>query len=114
MVFVSPQLAHLVPVKSHSPSMSGSQSLHDQSAKGMSAFQEGLVSHRPEMPRQNSDPTSETPTPPPRVTSREEKFERSSWLRQEDDIPPKVRIRQYDKGGPNQGLRNIRGSKILP
>ncbi|KAJ8357083.1 hypothetical protein SKAU_G00198770 [Synaphobranchus kaupii] len=87
---VESQMAHLIPVKSHSPSMTGSQSLHDQSAKGVSAFQEGLASHRPEMPRQNSDPTSETPAPPPRVTSREEKFERGSWLRQEDDIPPKV------------------------
>ncbi|XP_036409867.1 TRAF2 and NCK interacting kinase a isoform X4 [Megalops cyprinoides] len=87
---VEPQMAHLVPVKSHSPSMTGSQSLHDQSDKGVSAFREGLVSHRPEMPRQNSDPTSETPTPPPRVASREDKFDRSSWLRQDDDIPPKV------------------------
>ncbi|KAG7457127.1 hypothetical protein MATL_G00243200 [Megalops atlanticus] len=86
----SAQMAHLVPVKSHSPSMTGSQSLHDQSDKGVSAFREGLVSHRPEMPRQNSDPTSETPTPPPRVASREDKFDRSSWLRQDDDIPPKV------------------------
>uniref|UniRef100_A0A671T4T0 non-specific serine/threonine protein kinase n=1 Tax=Sinocyclocheilus anshuiensis TaxID=1608454 RepID=A0A671T4T0_9TELE len=85
-------MAHLVPVRSHSSSLSVSQSLHDQSAKGVSAFQESLVSHRPEMPRQNSDPTSEMPPPAPRMASREEKPERSSpWL-MEDDLPPKVRI----------------------
>ncbi|KAK7163052.1 hypothetical protein R3I93_007178 [Phoxinus phoxinus] len=87
---VEPQMAHLVPVRSHSSSLSVSQSLHDQSAKGVSAFQESLVSHRPEMPRQNSDPTSEMPPPAPRMASREEKPDRSSpWLR-EDDVPPKV------------------------
>ncbi|XP_016128725.1 TRAF2 and NCK-interacting protein kinase-like [Sinocyclocheilus grahami] len=87
---VEPQMAHLVPVRSHSSSLSVSQSLHDQSAKGVSAFQESLVSHRPEMPRQNSDPTSEMPPPAPRMASREEKPERSSpWL-MEDDIPPKL------------------------
>uniref|UniRef100_A0A8C9VPN7 non-specific serine/threonine protein kinase n=1 Tax=Scleropages formosus TaxID=113540 RepID=A0A8C9VPN7_SCLFO len=82
-------MAHLVPVKSHSSSMTGSQSLHEQSTQAISAFQEGLVPHRPTIPRQNSDPTSETPLPPPRVASRDDKFDRSSWLRQEDDIPPK-------------------------
>ncbi|OWK06013.1 hypothetical protein Celaphus_00012496, partial [Cervus elaphus hippelaphus] len=35
---------------------------------------------------QNSDPTSENPPLPTRI----EKFDRSSWLRQEEDIPPKV------------------------
>uniref|UniRef100_A0A673MKQ3 non-specific serine/threonine protein kinase n=1 Tax=Sinocyclocheilus rhinocerous TaxID=307959 RepID=A0A673MKQ3_9TELE len=89
---VEPQMAHLVSVKSHGSSMTGSQSLHDQSSQGVSAFQEGLSPHRPPMPRQNSDPTSETPAPPPRITSRDEKFDRSSWLRQEDDVPPKVII----------------------
>lgn len=83
-------MAHLVSVKSHGSSMTGSQSLHDQSSQGVSAFQEGLSPHRPPMPRQNSDPTSETPAPPPRITSRDDKFDRSSWLRQEDDVPPKV------------------------
>ncbi|XP_077084326.1 TRAF2 and NCK interacting kinase a isoform X5 [Siphateles boraxobius] len=87
---VEPQMAHLVPVRSHSSSLSVSQSLHDQSAKGVSAFQESPVSHRPEMPRQNSDPTSEMPPPAPRMASREEKPDRSSpWLR-EEDVPPKV------------------------
>ncbi|XP_051969531.1 TRAF2 and NCK-interacting protein kinase-like isoform X5 [Xyrauchen texanus] len=87
---VEPQMAHLVSVKSHGSSMTGSQSLHDQSSQGVSAFQEGLSPHRPPMPRQNSDPTSETPAPPPRITSRDDKFDQSSWLRQEDDVPPKV------------------------
>ncbi|XP_073482320.1 TRAF2 and NCK-interacting protein kinase isoform X17 [Aquarana catesbeiana] len=80
------QLPLLVSVKTPGPSLSASQSLHEQSAKGMSAFQEGIISHRPEMPRQNSDPTSENPPLPPRI----EKFDRSSWLRQEEDLPPKV------------------------
>uniref|UniRef100_A0A8C1W322 non-specific serine/threonine protein kinase n=1 Tax=Cyprinus carpio TaxID=7962 RepID=A0A8C1W322_CYPCA len=84
------EMAHLVPVRSHSSSLSVSQSLHDQPAKGVSAFQESLVSHRPEMPRQNSDPTSEMPPPAPRMASREEKPDRSSpWL-MEEDLPPKV------------------------
>ncbi|XP_060755658.1 TRAF2 and NCK interacting kinase b isoform X2 [Neoarius graeffei] len=87
---VEPQMAHLVSVKSHGSSMTGSQSLHDQSSQGVSAFQESLSPHRPPMPRQNSDPTSETPMPPPRITSRDDKFDRSSWLRQEEDVPPKV------------------------
>ncbi|XP_058846118.1 TRAF2 and NCK-interacting protein kinase-like isoform X2 [Acipenser ruthenus] len=89
---VEPQMAHLVPLKSHGSAMSGSQSLHDQSAKGVSAFQEGIVSHRTEMPRQNSDPTSETPPLPPRIISsgRDEMFDHSAWLRQEEDLPPKV------------------------
>ncbi|KAG9328424.1 hypothetical protein JZ751_014004 [Albula glossodonta] len=119
------QMAHLVPVKSHSPSMTGSPSLHDQSSKGVSAFQESLASHRPEMPRQNSDPTSETPPPPPRVASRDDKFDRSSWLRQEDDIPPKVPqrttsispalVRKHSPGnggglGPRAGSQLIRAS----
>ncbi|KYO23565.1 mitogen-activated protein kinase kinase kinase kinase 4 isoform A [Alligator mississippiensis] len=85
---VDPQIPHLVTVKSQGSSLSGSQSLHEQPAKGMAGFQEALTvtSHRTEMPRQNSDPTSENPPLPPRV----EKFDRSSWLRQEEDIPPKV------------------------
>uniref|UniRef100_A0A8C9NE26 non-specific serine/threonine protein kinase n=1 Tax=Serinus canaria TaxID=9135 RepID=A0A8C9NE26_SERCA len=81
-------IPHLVTVKSQGSSLSGSQSLHEQPAKGLAGFQEALTvtSHRTEMPRQNSDPTSENPPLPPRI----EKFDRSSWLRQEEDIPPKV------------------------
>jgi len=77
-------------VKSQGSSLSGSQSLHEQPAKGLAGFQEALTvtSHRTEMPRQNSDPTSENPPLPPRI----EKFDRSSWLRQEEDIPPKVTL----------------------
>lgn len=91
LTMVSLQMAHLVPVRSHSSSLSVSQTVHDQPSKGVSTFQENLKSHRPEMPRQNSDPTSEMPPPAPRVPSREEKFDRGSpWLRQED-LPPKVR-----------------------
>ncbi|XP_032081564.1 TRAF2 and NCK-interacting protein kinase [Thamnophis elegans] len=85
---VDPQIPHLVSVKSQGPSLPASQSLHEQPTKGMAGLQEALTvtSHRTEMPRQNSDPTSEKPPLPPRV----EKFDRSSWLRQEEDIPPKV------------------------
>uniref|UniRef100_A0A8D0EE49 non-specific serine/threonine protein kinase n=1 Tax=Salvator merianae TaxID=96440 RepID=A0A8D0EE49_SALMN len=85
---VDPQIPHLVSVKSQGPSLPASQSLHEQPTKGMAGFQEALTvtSHRTEMPRQNSDPTSENPPLPSRV----EKFDRSSWLRQEEDIPPKV------------------------
>uniref|UniRef100_A0A8C9VP17 non-specific serine/threonine protein kinase n=1 Tax=Scleropages formosus TaxID=113540 RepID=A0A8C9VP17_SCLFO len=52
------------------------------------ACSQSVDNHRHFFP--NSDPTSETPLPPPRVASRDDKFDRSSWLRQEDDIPPKV------------------------
>uniref|UniRef100_A0A8D3D8A5 non-specific serine/threonine protein kinase n=1 Tax=Scophthalmus maximus TaxID=52904 RepID=A0A8D3D8A5_SCOMX len=47
---------------------------------------------RPPMPRQNSDPTSDTPPPPPlsRLAPPLDKLDRSSWLRQDDDMPPKV------------------------
>uniref|UniRef100_A0A4X2L4H1 non-specific serine/threonine protein kinase n=1 Tax=Vombatus ursinus TaxID=29139 RepID=A0A4X2L4H1_VOMUR len=82
------EIPHLVTVKSQGPSLSASQSVHEQPTKGIAGFQEALTvtSHRAEMPRQNSDPTSENPPLPPRI----EKFDRSSWLRQEEDIPPKV------------------------
>uniref|UniRef100_A0A8C3GCA8 non-specific serine/threonine protein kinase n=1 Tax=Cyclopterus lumpus TaxID=8103 RepID=A0A8C3GCA8_CYCLU len=81
------QMAHLVPVKTHSGSMSGSQSLQDQTG---SALSEGLSvgSPRPEMPRQNSDPTSDTPGPP-----LDRDRDRTAWLR-EEDLPPKVRERK--------------------
>ncbi|XP_048844518.1 LOW QUALITY PROTEIN: TRAF2 and NCK-interacting protein kinase-like [Brienomyrus brachyistius] len=81
-----PQMIHLVPMKSHSVSLSPSQSLHEQSV----SFPEvqSFPAARPSPPELG--PTSETPMPPPRVTSREDKFDRSSWLRQDEDIPPKV------------------------
>ncbi|KAM7132783.1 TRAF2 and NCK-interacting protein kinase isoform 12-T12 [Molossus nigricans] len=82
------EIPHLVAVKSPGPALTASQSVHEQPTKGLSGFQEALnvTSHRVEMPRQNSDPTSENPPLPTRI----EKFDRSSWLRQEEDIPPKV------------------------
>uniref|UniRef100_A0A4W4HDM0 non-specific serine/threonine protein kinase n=1 Tax=Electrophorus electricus TaxID=8005 RepID=A0A4W4HDM0_ELEEL len=117
------EMAHLVSVKSHGSSMTGSQSLHDQSSQGVSAFQESLSPHRPPMPRQNSDPTSETPLPPPRVTSREEKFDRSSWLRQEEEVPPKVPqrttsispalVRKNSPGNGPGGLGPRAGSHLI-
>ncbi|XP_063075079.1 TRAF2 and NCK interacting kinase a isoform X2 [Engraulis encrasicolus] len=113
---IETQMAHLVPVKSHSPTMTGSQSLHDQSPKGVAGFQEGPPAHRPEMPpRQNSDPTSETPAAA--MPSRSgEKLERGSWLR-EEDIPPKVPQRTISispalvrKNSPGNGA----GSGLAP
>ena len=70
--------------------MSGSQSLQDQTGSALGEVT-AMGSPRPEMPpRQNSDPTSDTPTPPPRVASREER-DRTAWLR-EEAMPPKVRV----------------------
>ncbi|KAM6160158.1 TRAF2 and NCK-interacting protein kinase isoform 7-T7 [Erethizon dorsatum] len=82
------EIPQLVAVKSQGPALTASQSVHEQPTKGLSGFQEALnvTSHRVEIPRQNSDPTSENPPLPTRI----EKFDRSSWLRQEEDIPPKV------------------------
>uniref|UniRef100_A0A8D3EGA6 non-specific serine/threonine protein kinase n=1 Tax=Scophthalmus maximus TaxID=52904 RepID=A0A8D3EGA6_SCOMX len=76
-------MAHLVPVKTHSSSMSGSQSLQDQTG---SVLSEGVSvgSPRPEMPRQNSDPTSDTPGP-----QLHRDRDRTAWLR-EEDAPPKL------------------------
>ncbi|XP_059847695.1 traf2 and NCK-interacting protein kinase-like isoform X2 [Hypanus sabinus] len=105
------QVAHLIPVKPHGTTMTGSQSLHEQPTKGMSsAFhsQEGLKSHRAEMPRQNSDPTSETPPLPPRLGSREEKY-LGGWLKQDDDTPPKVPQRTTSIS-PAPGRKNSPGN----
>lgn len=87
-------MAHLVPVKTHSGSMSGSQSLQEQPGTALSeAISTG--SPRPEMPRQNSDPTSDAPGAPMSAAGREERDrdrerDRTTWLR-EEDLPPKVR-----------------------
>ncbi|XP_040056486.2 TRAF2 and NCK-interacting protein kinase isoform X23 [Gasterosteus aculeatus] len=113
---IEPQMAHLIPVKTHSASMSGSQSLQDQTG---SALSEGLSvgSPRPEMPRQNSDPTSDTPGPPQRTAGRDERErdrdkdrDRTAWLR-EEDLPPKVPQRTTSispalvrKNSPNGGV----------
>lgn len=95
------QMAHLVPVKTHTSSMSGSQSLQDQTGSALSESV-SVGSPRPEMPRQNSDPTSDTPGPPLRITGREERDrdrdrdrDRTAWLR-EEDMPPKVRELQTE------------------
>uniref|UniRef100_UPI00398E731E traf2 and NCK-interacting protein kinase-like isoform X3 n=1 Tax=Pristiophorus japonicus TaxID=55135 RepID=UPI00398E731E len=106
------QVAHLVPLKPHGTSMTGSQSLHEQPTKTMSsAFhsQEGLVSHRGEMSRQNSDPTSEIPPLPPRIGSRDEKCGGSAWHRQEEDTPPKVPQRTTSIS-PAPGRKNSPGN----
>lgn len=83
-------MAHLVQVKSHG--LSGSQSLYDP--HGVSSSAASPSPSRPPMPRQNSDPTSDTPPAPPLPLSRLapplDKLDRSSWLRQDDDLPPKV------------------------
>ncbi|XP_056155570.1 TRAF2 and NCK interacting kinase b [Lampris incognitus] len=105
---VEPQMAHLVQVRTHG--LSGSQSLYDP--HGVSS------PSRPPMPRQNSDPTSDTPPPPPlpRLAPPLDKLDRSSWLRPDDDTPPKVPqrttsispalVRKNSPGnGPGLGLR---------
>ncbi|XP_070842502.1 TRAF2 and NCK interacting kinase b isoform X8 [Chaetodon trifascialis] len=120
---VEPQMAHLVQVKSHG--LSGSQSLYDP--HGVSSSSASPSPSRPPMPRQNSDPTSDTPPPPPlsRLAPPLDKLDRSSWLRQDDDIPPKVPqrttsispalVRKHSPGngpglGPRAGAHLIRAS----
>uniref|UniRef100_A0A668ANV6 non-specific serine/threonine protein kinase n=1 Tax=Myripristis murdjan TaxID=586833 RepID=A0A668ANV6_9TELE len=90
---VEPQMAHLVQVKTHG--LSGSQSLYDPHGVSSSSSASPSPS-RPPMPRQNSDPTSDTPPPPPlpRLAPPLDKLDRSSWLRQDDDLPPKVSVPQ--------------------
>ncbi|KAM9786970.1 TRAF2 and NCK interacting kinase a isoform 4-T4 [Syngnathus typhle] len=83
---VEPQMAHLVPVKTHSSSMSGSQSLQDQTGGALS---EGMVL-RPDIPRQNSDPTSDIQSPPLCIAERD----RDRSRRREEDLPPKLRESQ--------------------
>uniref|UniRef100_A0A7N8XBX2 non-specific serine/threonine protein kinase n=1 Tax=Mastacembelus armatus TaxID=205130 RepID=A0A7N8XBX2_9TELE len=85
---VEPQMAHLVQMRSHG--LSGSQSLYDP--HGVSSSSVTPSPSRPPMPRQNSDPTSDTPPPLPlsRLAPPLDKLDRSSWLRQDEDTPPKV------------------------
>ncbi|XP_028288097.1 TRAF2 and NCK-interacting protein kinase-like isoform X2 [Parambassis ranga] len=120
---MEPQMAHLVQVKSHG--LSGSQSLYDP--HGVSSSSASPSPSRPPMPRQNSDPTSDTPPPPPlsRLAPPLDKLDRSSWLRQDDDMPPKVPqrttsispalVRKNSPGngpglGPRAGAHLIRAS----
>ncbi|XP_071369094.1 TRAF2 and NCK interacting kinase b, partial [Centroberyx affinis] len=121
---VEPQMAHLVQVKTHG--LSGSQSLYDPHGVSSSSSASPSPS-RPPMPRQNSDPTSDTPPPPPlpRLAPPLDKLDRSSWLRQDDDMPPKVPqrttsispalVRKNSPGngpglGPRAGAHLIRAS----
>ncbi|XP_075873741.1 TRAF2 and NCK interacting kinase a isoform X7 [Nelusetta ayraudi] len=125
---VEPQMAHLVPVKTHSSSMSGSQSLQEQTGSALSESV-GLASPRPDMPRQNSDPTSETPGAPQRPSGREERDrerererDRTAWLR-EEDLPPKVPqrttsispalVRKNSPNGGGVGLGPRTGSQLI-
>ncbi|XP_067108293.1 LOW QUALITY PROTEIN: TRAF2 and NCK interacting kinase b [Osmerus mordax] len=116
---IEPQMAHLVQVKSHG--LSGSQSLHDpQGGGGLSPSPS-----RPPMPRQNSDPTSDTPALPPRLVPPHDKLDRNPWVRHDDDLPPKVPqrttsispalVRKTSPGngpglGPRTGAHLIRAS----
>ncbi|XP_062415260.1 TRAF2 and NCK interacting kinase b isoform X14 [Pungitius pungitius] len=119
---IEPQMAHLVQVRSHG--LSGSQSLYDPHGVSSSA---SPSPSRPPMPRQNSDPTSDTPPPPSltRLAPPLDKLDRSSWLRQDDDMPPKVPqrttsispalVRKHSPGngpglGPRPGAHLIRAS----
>uniref|UniRef100_H3CG42 non-specific serine/threonine protein kinase n=1 Tax=Tetraodon nigroviridis TaxID=99883 RepID=H3CG42_TETNG len=98
-------MAHLVPVKTHSGSMSGSQWLQEQGGTALKR-----APPRPEMPRQNSDPTSDAPGAP---------MDRTAWLR-EEDLPPKVPQRTTSispalvrKNSPNGGGGPRTGSQII-
>ncbi|KAK7878186.1 hypothetical protein WMY93_031183 [Mugilogobius chulae] len=114
---VEPQMAHLVQVKSHG--LSGSQSLYDP--HGVSSSSTSVSPSRPPMPRQNSDPTSDTPPVPPLSRLAPP----LDWLRQDDDTPPKVPqrttsispalVRKHSPGngpglGPRPGAHLIRAS----
>ncbi|XP_016533184.1 TRAF2 and NCK interacting kinase a isoform X10 [Poecilia formosa] len=107
---IEPQMAHLIPVKAHSGSMSGSPSLQDQTGSAQSEGA-GVASPKPETPRQNSDPSSDTPEPQQHTSSREERDrDRTAWLR-EEDIPPRVPQRTTSispalvrKNSPNGGV----------
>ncbi|XP_068160226.1 TRAF2 and NCK interacting kinase b isoform X3 [Antennarius striatus] len=118
---LEPQMAHLVQVKTHG--LSGSQSLFDP--HGVSSASPSPS--RPPMPRQNSDPTSDTPPAPPlsRLAPPLDKLERGAWLRPDDDVPPKVPqrttsispalVRKHSPGngpglGPRAGAHLIRAS----
>ncbi|XP_061614877.1 TRAF2 and NCK-interacting protein kinase-like isoform X15 [Phyllopteryx taeniolatus] len=124
---VEPQMAHPVQVKSP-PGLSGSQSLYEpHGASSSSSCAPSPSPSRPPVPRQNSDPTSDTPPPLPlaRLAPPLDKLERSSWLRQDDDVPPKVPqrttsispalVRKNSPGngpglGPRAGAHLIRAS----
>ncbi|XP_066467063.1 misshapen-like kinase 1 isoform X1 [Tiliqua scincoides] len=86
-------LAHRVPLKPYAAPVPRSQSLQDQPSKNMAAFPvHDSASSAPSPPRagvirQNSDPTSEGPAPPP---SRPTAEQRGPWVKMDPDAPPKV------------------------
>ncbi|XP_026580041.1 misshapen-like kinase 1 isoform X4 [Pseudonaja textilis] len=94
-------LAHRVPLKPYAAPVPRSQSLQDQPGKNMAAFpvhdsasssSSSSSSSAPPPPRgamirQNSDPTSEGPLPPP---SRPSPDQRGPWVKMDPDGPPQV------------------------
>uniref|UniRef100_A0A8D0B0N7 non-specific serine/threonine protein kinase n=1 Tax=Salvator merianae TaxID=96440 RepID=A0A8D0B0N7_SALMN len=89
-------LAHRVPLKPYAAPVPRSQSLQDQPSKNMAAFpvhdSASSSSSAPSPPRagmirQNSDPTSEGPAPPP---SRPTGEQRGPWVKMDPEAPPKV------------------------
>uniref|UniRef100_A0A4W5MDV9 non-specific serine/threonine protein kinase n=2 Tax=Hucho hucho TaxID=62062 RepID=A0A4W5MDV9_9TELE len=118
-----PQMAHLVQVKSHG--LSGSQSLHDPAGVTGLSPSPSPSPGRPPIPRQNSDPTSDTPSliPLPRLAPPLDKLDRSSWLRTDLDLPPKVPqrttsispalVRKHSPGSGPGGLAPRAGSHLI-
>ncbi|XP_036799644.1 TRAF2 and NCK-interacting protein kinase isoform X3 [Oncorhynchus mykiss] len=118
-----PQMAHLVQVKSHG--LSGSQSLHDPAGVTGLSPSPSPSPGRPPMPRQNSDPTSDTPSPIPlsRLAPPLDKLDRNSWLRTDLDLPPKVPqrttsispalVRKHSPGSGPGGLAPRAGSHLI-
>ncbi|XP_055784343.1 TRAF2 and NCK-interacting protein kinase-like isoform X3 [Salvelinus fontinalis] len=118
-----PQMAHLVQVKFHG--LSGSQSLHDPAGVTGLSPSPSPSPGRPPMPRQNSDPTSDTPSPIPlpRLAPPLDKLDRSSWLRTDLDLPPKVPqrttsispalVRKHSPGSGPGGLAPRAGSHLI-
>uniref|UniRef100_A0A7N6FIH3 non-specific serine/threonine protein kinase n=1 Tax=Anabas testudineus TaxID=64144 RepID=A0A7N6FIH3_ANATE len=115
---MDPQMAHLVPVKTHTSSMSGSQSLQDQTGSALSDSV-SVGSPRPEMPRQNSDPTSDTPGPQLRESGREERDRERDRDRDRDrtvphrttSISPALVRKNSPNGGAGLGPRT--GSQLI-
>uniref|UniRef100_A0A8C7PC82 non-specific serine/threonine protein kinase n=1 Tax=Oncorhynchus mykiss TaxID=8022 RepID=A0A8C7PC82_ONCMY len=117
------EMAHLVQVKSHG--LSGSQSLHDPAGVTGLSPSPSPSPGRPPMPRQNSDPTSDTPSPIPlsRLAPPLDKLDRNSWLRTDLDLPPKVPqrttsispalVRKHSPGSGPGGLAPRAGSHLI-
>jgi hypothetical protein len=102
-------VAHRVPLKPYAAPVPRSQSLQDQPTRNLAAFP---ASHDPDpaavptptatpsargaVIRQNSDPTSEGPGPSPNPPS---------WVRPDNEAPPKVSITLKNKNIRVQGRR---------